>query len=244
MRRRPAAAALAAVTLSALITGCGLFGGDDDGTPGPTAAATDPATVLATARETLDATQSLAFDLDGTDLPEAGTVLVGGAGDLARPDGFAGVLEVRIAGNAAQVEIVSVGGDFYAKLPFTSEFAKVDPVSLGFTDPGTFMNPSTGITQLLTKAEDPVLGEVVRVDGEAAQEVSATLPGQVVADLLVSADPAADVDATFAVATGGTGDGQLRRAVLTGPFFAEGTDSTFTILLRDYGKNVQITPPG
>jgi lipoprotein LprG len=37
--------------------------------------------------------------------------------------------------------------------------------------------------------------------------------------------------------------GQLRRAVLKGPFFAKGKDSTFTLVLDRYGEQVSISAP-
>lgn len=235
--------AVAAAALVALPVGLSACSGGSSGA-GPTGGAStsappDAASLLATARTTLDATAALAFTLQGTDLPPEGNVLVGGSGDLARPDGFQGTLDVRFAGALAKVDVVSTGGAFYAKLPLTSSFAKTDPKALGFTDPGTFMDPQAGISQLLTKAKDPQLRGESRVGADVVTEVGATLPGDVVADLLTSADPAQDVDATFAV----TRDGQLRRAVLVGPFWAEGTDSTYTILLDEYGKDVRITAP-
>lgn len=239
MRRHPTAPAAAAVVACLLLAGC-----SDDGAaaaPSPSPSVTDPAALLDAARKTLDGTACASFDLDSADVPAGGgAALLGGAGDLVRPDGFRGTLDVRLGGSTAQVEIVSVGGDFYAKLPFTADFAKVDPASLGFTDPGTFMDPDTGISQLLSQAQDPVAGDAARVDGDLVREVRATLPGALVADLLVSADPAEPVTATFAVTQENP---TLRRAVLTGPFYAEGTPSTFTILLRDCTSDVRITPP-
>ena len=234
------AAAVALVALPAGLAACS--GGSSGG--GPTGAATtrappDAASLLATARTTLDGTAALAFTLLGTDLPPDGNVLVGGSGDLARPDGFQGTLDVRFAGALAKVEVVSTGGAFYAKLPLTSSFAKTDPKALGFTDPGKFMDPEAGISQLLTTATVPQLRGESRVGADVVTEVGATLPGDVVADLLTSAAPAQDVAATFAV----TKDGRLRRAVLVGPFWAKGTKSTYTIVLDEYGKDVRITAP-
>ena len=227
----------AAAALLVGVTGC------SGSSSGPAAATTsappDAAALLATARATIDRTQALSFVLQGTDLPADGNVLVGGSGDVARPDGFQGSLDVRFAGALAKVEVVSTGGDFYAKLPLTSVFAKTDPKTLGFGDPGRFMDPEVGISQLLTKATGPKVAGESRVGEDVVTQVTADLPGDVVADLLTSADPAQPVKATFAL----TKEGELRRAVLVGPFWAKGTDSTYTILLQDYGKNVSITAP-
>jgi lipoprotein LprG len=40
-----------------------------------------------------------------------------------------------------------------------------------------------------------------------------------------------------------TDSGELRRAELTGPFFAAGQDATFTLELSDFGADVDITAP-
>ena len=48
------------------------------------------------------------------------------------------------------------------------------------------------------------------------------------------------MDARFSIATK---SGELRRAQLTGPFYAAGKDATFTLQLSDFGADVQITAP-
>ena len=55
------------------------------------------------------------------------------------------------------------------------------------------------------------------MDGEVVREVTAELPGELVEQLLTSADPSQPVQARFSIATE---SGELRRAELTGPFFA------------------------
>jgi lipoprotein LprG len=39
------------------------------------------------------------------------------------------------------------------------------------------------------------------------------------------------------------GSHQVRRVVLTGPFFDAHQSSTYTLILDRYGETVQITPP-
>ena len=116
----------------------------------------------------------------------------------------------------------------------------VDPAQFGFGDPGALLEPATGISQLLAKADSPKLGEERRVDGEVVREVTARLPGDLVEQILTSKDPSKPVDATFSIATK---TGELRRAELTGPFYSAGKDATFTLELSDFGADVQITAP-
>jgi len=198
------------------------------------------ADLLARARTTLDDTPSLHFVLDSEGAPETGQGLVGGEGDVARPASFDGTLSVRALGSALDLAVVSVDGTVYAQLPFTQGFSVVDPAQFGVGDPGALLDPETGISQLLTAAEDPQLGEEKRVDVEVVREVTAELPGDLVEQVLISQDPAQPVQALLSVATD---SGELRRVQLTGPFFTAGEDATYTLQLSDFGADVEITAP-
>lgn len=222
-----------------LLAGLVLVGGcSDDGGAG----ASDPSAqeLLARAKATLDAAPSAHFTLTSADVPPGGTALVGGEGRAARPAEFEGALEVAFGGSTATVEVVSTGGTVYAKLPFAQGYAVTDPAQFGFSDPGRFMDPSGGVSNLLVRATEAELTERSRIGGEVVQQVEAVIPGDVVQDLLVSADPATPVEATFGIVEG---NGELRRAVVTGPFFRKGVRSTFTIVLDRYGEKVDIRAP-
>ncbi|MGY1697566.1 LppX_LprAFG lipoprotein [Geodermatophilus sp. SYSU D00814] len=224
------AAALGAVLVVAL-AGCGGGGGE------PEESAAD---LLARAKTTLDETSSLHFVLTSEGAPTTGTALTGGEGDVLRPASFEGTLQVLAAGASLDLAVVSVAGTVYAQLPFTSGFSVVDPAQFGFGDPGALLDPDTGISQFLAQAESAELGEERRVDGEVVREVTAEVPGDLVEQVLTSEDPSQPVDARFSVATD---SGQLRRAELTGPFYAADQDATFTIEFSDPGADVEITAP-
>jgi len=212
-----------------LLSGCG--GGE------PEESAPD---LLSRAKQTLDDASSAHFVLTSKNAPKTGTALVGGEGDIARPASFEGTLEVLAVGSTLHLQVVSVDGTVYAQLPFTSGFTVVDPAQFGFGDPGALLEPATGISQLLAKADSPKLGEERRVDGEVVREVTARLPGDLVEQILTSKDPSKAVQSRFSVATD---SGELRRAELTGPFFTAGDDATFTLELSDFGADVEITAP-
>ena len=212
-----------------LVTGCG--GGEPEETAEQ---------LLARAKTTLDEAGSLHFVLTSEGAPTTGTELVGGEGDVARPASFQGTLQVLAAGSAVDLAVVSVEGTVYAQLPFTTGYSVVDPAQFGFGDPGALLDPDTGISQLLADAGSAELGEERRVDGEVVREVTAELPGDLVEQVLTSEDPGQPVQARFSVATE---TGQLRRAELTGPFYAADQDATFTIELSEAGDDVEITAP-
>jgi len=228
---RSSSAALLALAMLAgpLMTGCG---GDSSSESAPD--------LLARAKRTLDAADSAHFVLDSEGAPDTGTVLTGGEGDIARPSSFEGTLKVNALGSALDLKVVSVDGTVYAQLPFTTSYSVVDPAQFGFGDPGALLDPDTGISQLLAKAEDAKLGEEKRVGGEVVQEVTAQIPGDLVEQILTSQDPSTPVDARFSIEPK---TGELRRAELTGPFYAADQDATFTLQLSDFGADVQITAP-
>jgi hypothetical protein len=230
--RRTAAPLLALALLAVpVLTACS----GDDATEADSAA-----DLLAHAKHTLDEADSVHFVLDSEGAPDAGTALVGGEGDIARPAAFDGTLKVLAMGSTLDLAVVSVDGTVYAQLPFTSGFSVVDPAQFGFGDPGALIDPGTGISQLLAEAESAELGEERRVDGEVVREVTADLPGELVDQLLASEDPARAVRARFSIAEE---SGELLRAELTGPFFAAEDDATYILELSDFGADVEITAP-
>lgn len=228
MLLRRALAPLLALALLLGVAACS--GGSDESAP----------QLLQRARTTLDQAPSLHFVLTSENAPTTGTSLIGGEGDVQRPNSFSGSLKVSLAGGAVDLKVVSVGGTVYAQLPFQQRFGVVDPAQFGLSDPGKLLDPATGISQLLTAAQDPKLGGESRVGGEVVREVTAQLPGDLVQRVLTSKDPAQPVQAVLSVAKD---SGQLRRVRLTGPFFAAGSNATYTLELSGYGADVRITAP-
>ena len=196
--------------------------------------------LLAHAKHTLDETSSAHFVLSSEGAPKTGTSLIGGEGDIARPSSFDGTLKVNALGSTLDLEVVSIDGTVWAQLPFASSFSEIDPAQFGFGDPGALLDPDTGISQLLGEATGAKLGEERRVDGEVVQEVTAEIPGDLVEQILTSADPSTPVQARFSIAPD---SGELRRAELTGPFFTAEDDATYTLELSDFGADVEITAP-
>jgi lipoprotein LprG len=200
----------------------------------------DPAELLDRSREVLAATESVHFVLTSSGVPDGTTALRGGEGDAARPDRFAGDLEVTVAGVAATVAVVSVDGTLYAQLPFTDGFTETDPATIGIADPGDLLAADSGVDGLLAAAEEPTDAGETRVDGTVVRQVEVTIPASAVAEALTAADGADEFAAVLDV---DPATGQLRRAELTGPFLDPDTDSTYVIELSDYDEPVEITPP-
>ncbi len=79
-----------------------------------------------------------------------------------------------------------------------------------------------------------------RMGSEELYEIDVSLPGDRVAALLTSADKTQPVKGRIGI---NVDTHQIRRVVLTGPFFDAHRDSTYTLVLDRYGENVSITPP-
>jgi len=216
------AAALAAV-------GAGCTGGDD----------VTPEERLRTAKQTFDSASSVHVSLSSTKLPETPSGVLGGEGTLARPSKFKGQLQVATRGLTVTVEVISVGGQVWAQLPLTQRFTEIDPTDFGVRDPAALLDPESGVARLLTAGQNPQRQERARLGREVLDEIAVTLPTETVKGVLPT-DAAGDVDVVFGISEE---TGQLRRAVLTGPFYDPATESVLTIVVDRYGEQVDITPP-
>jgi lipoprotein LprG len=196
--------------------------------------------LLDRAKTVMDEASSVHFVLQSENAPTTGTGLLGGEGDVSRPASFEGALRVLVSGSTVEVQVISVDDSVYAQLPFTSGFSVVDPAELGIGDPADLLDTEAGISQFLESAVSPELGEERRIGDVVVREVTGQIPGNLVEQVLTSQDPSKPVDAVFAIATE---TGELRRAELTGPFFAADQDATYRIALSDYGADVEITAP-
>lgn len=227
--RRHAALLTSLLLLLSVVAGCSRSASEEN-----------PRELLAEAKRKLDRASSARFVLTTAGVPEDTASLVGGKGVLARPGRFQGDLEVRMGGGTARVSIISVDGDVFAKLPFANAYAKTDPAQFGLSDPADLMDPDKGLSTLLVKATDVKLVGERRIGTEVVHEVVGKVPGRLVDDLLVSADPAKPVNAKFALTKE---TGEVRRVSLTGPFFKAGVNSTLTMTLDRFGDKVTITRP-
>lgn len=203
----------------------------------------DPRQILAEAKQVVDGSNALHFKFTSDNVSSSsGIAIKGGDGDAVRPNGFAGSFDITRSGFALSLKVVSVGGAFYVQLPFTSGYQQTDPGAYGFSDPGKLIDPNSGLSSLLAPnvVISAALNDRDRLQGEELYEVAVKLPGQNVKDLLTSADPSKQVDGVMGI---NVDNHQVRRVVLTGPFFQQGQNSTFTLLLTSYGESVSVTPP-
>ena len=232
---RPHALAAGVLALALAVAGCsGEEGNAEAETPA------GPQEQLAAAQAVLEAADAMTIELTSTDVPTDvnGVRSATGVGVV---DGdtikFAGDIEGRINGVTATVGLICIGPDAYMKL-FTPDYAPVDLEELGAPNPTTFLDPESGLASLMGATTDVAEGERTREGREILRQITGTLPGDRVEALLRLGGP----DRTFDVTYGLSDDDELRSAVLEGEFY-DGTQSTYTLLLTDYGQSVPIERP-
>ena len=194
---------------------------------------------LAAAKTVLDETPGLTLAIEADQLPPGVNGLSSGEGVATHDPAFEGTLEVTASGLKAKVAVVAVDGVVWAQLPFRQDFVEIDPADYGAPDPAELMATEGGLSSLLTEAEGVEEGEQTR-DGEAVLTTyTGTVPGESVASLLPSAEPGADFDAVFSL----DDEDRLTRVELTGPFYPDADDVTYTVGLTDYGTEQEIVAP-
>lgn len=225
--------ALAGLALAASLTLSGCSGSDSEDTD------LSPTDVLTQAKTNLDETSGVHVVLSTDKLPKGVNGILSADGVGTHAPAFEGDLTVSATGVTADAAVVAVDDTVFAKLPFTTKFAEIDPADYGAPDPAVLMGTDAGLSSLLTEAEGVEEGDAKR-DGEAVLTTyTGTVPGDVVSSIIPSASADASFDATFTL----TDDDLLNQAVLTGPFYPSSDDVTYTIEFDQYDTEREIAAP-
>ena len=214
-----------------------VAGCTDDG--GPDEPVGDVQDRLDAAKATLDDAASISIDLSTDALPDGTTGLLSATGVGTHDPAFDGDVTVAVAGAEQDAEVVAVDGEVQAKLGFTPDYIPVDPASLGAPDPANFFSRETGVSNFLASTVDPVEGEQTRDGEEVLTQVTGSLPGDVVKDVVPTADASAEFDVTYDLSD----DDVLRSATITGPFYPGGEDVTYDLTAEASDEAVTITAP-
>jgi lipoprotein LprG len=202
-------------------------------------ASASPEEVLSAAKAELDETSGVRITLATEKLPPTVDGILRAEGVGTHDPAFEGDLKVASGGITADVPVVAAQGKVFAKLPFTTKFVEVDPAAYAAPDPADLMEPEGGLSSLLTAVEGVEEGEQVRSGEDVLNSYTGTVPGDVVAGVIPSATPEADFDARFTV----DDDDRLREAVLTGAFYPQADEVTYTITFEQYDTTANITLP-
>ena len=230
MLKSRATLALAALAVSVLAAGCSGGGNDGGG---------DPTKRLETARSELDDANSIELTLETDELPSGVDGILSAEGVGTHDPAFDGTAQVHAFGITGEVPIVAVGGAVYVKLPFKSDYEPFDLTEYDAPDPASLLSTEDGLTSMITSLEDVDAGETELDDETKVTPINGVLPGEVVGTLFPSVEPADDFDVTFRV----DGDDSLRDATITGPFYPDADDLTYTISLTASDEQVDIAKP-
>ncbi|HLR84446.1 MAG TPA: LppX_LprAFG lipoprotein [Nocardioidaceae bacterium] len=229
MLKSRAALALAALAVTAT---AGCSGGDDGG-------GGDPKERLEAARAELDDANSIELTLETDELPSGVDGIVSAEGVGTHEPAFDGKAQVHAFGMTGEVPVVAIGGQVYVKLPFKSDYETFDLAEYDAPDPAQLLNDDDGLTSMITALEDVDAGETELDDETKVTPISGVLPGEAVGKLFPSVEPSDDFDVTFRV----DGDDSLRDASITGPFYSDADDLTYSISLEASDERADISKP-
>ena len=204
---------------------------------------------LAAAKAKADAATSMHLTLRSSDIPASANGVLGADGTGTHTPAFKGTLDARISGFQAKVEVIALDKLLYLKLPFTTEFAQVDPKKYNAPDPAQLFATEGGITSLMTATTNLVEGKKIREGADVLRTFTGTLPGDSVVKLLNIGDAARTFEVTYGITDPG---GELRSVTMVGPFYQGATStaatstaatSTYVLTLDKYGAPVEISKP-
>lgn len=225
------------VVLAATLGLSACVGGGDE--EGDTTAGWDEAGPAAKAF--LDETSGVELALSTEDAPASGDFLSSAEGVITRQPAFSGMIAGRVMGfEASDIPVIAVDGDVWVKAPVIG-WDSYDPSTFCAPDPALLLEPDSGVSSVLIAAEDVEAGETERSTEDATVTVtpySGTVPGEAIQNILPCAEGDA-FDATFRV----DGDGRLLSADITGEFFPDSDAITYTIDIREYDVERDITAP-
>lgn len=236
---RRASLSLALATATALtLSACS---GDDEPEESDEATTTE-----ATAADRLEQAHTVLTDagsvhlvLEGVDLPDSAIILSAEGSGTMEPPTFDGTITANVSGIQADVPTIAVDDTLYVKLPFAPDFISTTPDDLGVPDPAKLFDVDSGLAGLLTQTEGAEFGEQTRVGADVTQQITGTLPGQAVVDLLFVGDERADFDVEYGLIED---DWEVRTVTITGPFYPP-DDATYTVTIDAYGEPVTVTAP-
>lgn len=202
----------------------------------------DAVTLLTDAKKTIDEAASVHIVLTGRDLPDNAQTLASGDGVATHAPAFKGRLTVRAAGTPIDAEVVSVGSNVYAKLPFTPKFVRLPPsqlAGLGAPDPAILLDPDKGLTSTLPTVKDPVVKGESRDGAKVLTEITGAIRGKSLQGIFPKAPADQDFPSSFKI---DKATKQLVAATISGPFY-DGATSSYDVILDKYGEQVEITKP-
>jgi hypothetical protein len=138
------------------------------------------------------------------------------------------------------IEVVIVGGHVYLRLPLLRFTELTAQQGAAIPDLAKMFDPSSGLPAVIPAGRDAKYLGAEQVDNVDSHKVSATYSAEQIKGVLPQLSSTGDVSATVWV---GGSDHYIRKAVLSGKFGDNGTDSTVEVDLSGFNGSVTIASP-
>jgi lipoprotein LprG len=194
---------------------------------------------LSAARATIDEAETVDVSLAAKSLPDGVTGVLSATGQGNHSPAFKGKVKVVTGGSTLTADVVSAEGTLKAKTSFSPLYLEIDPKSLGAPDPAALLDAETGVTRILEQTTSLEEGEKSRDGSDVLTTITGSLPGNVVSTIIPSADESKSFTVTYRL----TEDDELHDATLTGPFYPQGGNVTYTVKLTTSDEPVTIKVP-
>jgi lipoprotein LprG len=191
---------------------------------------------LVAAKKSFDDAKFIGFTLSSDHLPGGVSALESAHGTGTHAPAFTGSVQV-MKGLSIDAGLVAVDGAVYAKLPFVG-WSKINPADYGAPDPAALMNRRTGISSLLTDTVAAKTSGSERSGSTILTKVDGHLPGKYV-HALFSSSALTSFKVTFTLTDGNA----LHGVSITGPFYGDHGDCTYSIIFDLTADPVTITAP-
>ncbi|MDN5744391.1 MAG: LppX_LprAFG lipoprotein [Nocardioidaceae bacterium] len=234
---RSAAAALACLVAASSLAACS--GSDKDG--GEEGTPWSEASVKA--KELLDNTSGVELSLTTTDDPGVDYLSKATGTIVADPPAFEGKVSGVVSGFPANdLDVISVDGTLWVDISILGGWTdKYQPADLCAPDPATLLDPDSGVSNVLTSTEDVRAGKSER-GGADNSDVFRTYSGTATGDSIRSILPCAEGDG-FDITYRVDDSGHLRSAKVSGVFFPNADEVTYTIDVDKYDVTKDISAP-
>lgn len=194
---------------------------------------------LTEARATIDSAETVTITLTAKDLPDGTSGLQSASGSGNKTPAFTGTVKYITGSSTISAEIIAVGAEVVAKPSFSPVFIAIDPGSMKAPNPASFFEKDTGVSQILVQTKGLTDAGRSRDGKDVLTAIDGTLPGAVVRAVI----PSADTASSFAVTYRLTDDNDLRDATITGPFYPNIGDVTYTLQVSTSNTPVAIAIP-
>ena len=226
------AAALVVALLTLGLSACSTGGSS----PPP-----DPAAELRQAGQTLSALKSVSVDMKfGAGVVYQGFTLTGATTKVQLPGSSDTVLKVKQNDFLVDLEVITVPGHVYLKVPF-GKFTELSSAQAGeLPDLSALFDAQKGLPAMLASGTGTRRLGTEKIGGVDCDKLATTYTAAELGSALGGFKPAGDVAATLWISPS---DHLVRRVLLSGPLIDPSTTTTVQVDLHDFNAPLSITPP-